>query len=212
MKTIEYTGGENPFADIAGFVGRVKAQHPGISDHGVNVTVAQILGLRMERHAKRVVTLFGADIMTEQLEDIASWSLLEWQHRARIASYPLHGGDMADEANYAESQKQLVLRLDTENINRSVLISPRGLGNTYVWCAANDWRHEVTDADYALILATPARRFYFRDPDIHGPFVETRAYMGNPVLSRHQGSLGEFSAFIDDRTRKPQWQGASLKE
>ncbi|HEU0165742.1 MAG TPA: hypothetical protein VFQ54_11920 [Thermomicrobiales bacterium] len=211
-KTIEYTGGENPFADIAGFVGRAKSQYPGISDYDVNVIVKRTLGLRMERHKQRVVTLFGADIMTEQLEDIPSWSLLEWRHRSRIASYPLHGGDMADEANFAESQKQLILRLDTEHVNRSVLISPRGLGNTYVWCAGNEWRHEVSDADYDLILATPARRFYFRDPDVHGLFVEQRAYMSNPVLSRHSGTPDEFAAFMDDRTRKPQWQGASLKE
>jgi len=207
----------SPFHNIDGFVENLKQAKPEIRTQlQVNQAVKKALRGYKARHKDRVVHLFGADIMTEDLEGIPAWPLITPGEKRRLKDHPIVGGSMIP--NDVEGpvrrmlQEELAGRLDRKAINRSVLISPPGLQQTCVWRAANGWLQEVNDHDYDLILSTPANRRLFRDPDIHGPFVPVRSYdaPGEVIATAH--NMREAEYLIRQTRRTPQWRGADVSE
>ena len=200
---------KSPFHDIEGFVGRVRAAHTGITDAGVNHVVKRSLDGYNPRHSGRVVHLYGADIMTADLSSIPAWDLITPEEQRRIAEHPMDTGERIDPENVKVSQLELARRLDRRNVNRSVLISPRGLSRSYVWRLSSAWVQEVTDDDYALILSVQGNTRIFRDPDIHGPYTDARSYDAPPTATYITKDQGDVDALMRELTRRPQWSGAN---
>jgi hypothetical protein len=206
----------SPFHDIEGTVAKLKAKHPTISDHGINVAVKRMLDGYKPRHKGLVVHLYGADILTADLEDIPAWPWVSDAEKRRIQKYPIDKGERVPNDVDAEVrrmvQEEMAGRLSPWMIHRSVLISPPGLQQTYVWRQANDWIQEVTDADYALILSTPYNRRHFRDPDIHGPYVPVRSYDTPGEEIGRARSLRDAEYLMRHVTRRPQWSGTDVAD
>jgi hypothetical protein len=204
----------SPFHDIEGTVAKIRAQHPGITDMGVNQAIKRMLTGYKPRHKGRIVHLFGADILTADLTTIAAWPVMgDWEKR-RLSLYPIDTGDRIPDDIEGPArramQEALATRGDIRNVNRSVLISPPGLSRTYVWRQSNGWMQEVSDDDYALILSTPANRRTFRDPDIYGAYVPVRSYdaPGNVVATAR--NLRDADYLIRQTQRRPSWSGADV--
>lgn len=206
----------SPFHDIEGTVAKLRAQYPGISDKGVNQAVKRMLTGYKARHKGRIVHLFGADIMTANLEGIPAWSWITPAERRRLMEHAIDTGERIP--NDVEGpvrrmlQEELAGRLNRKAVNRSVLISPPGLQQTYVWRQSNGWVQEVTDHDYDLILSTPANRRQFRDPDIHGPYIPVRSYDAPGEVVTIARNLREVDYAMRHLTRAPQWSGVDVAD
>lgn len=212
MPKLEYTGGVSPFQDINAFVAKVRKAHPAITDRGVDQIVKRSVGLVDKRISKRTIALFGRDIMTEDVTTLPVWPHLPKSARQRILDHPIEGGERVDSEQAKVSQLELVGRLDRRSVNRSVLISPRGLERTYAWSAAHGWTQEVTDNDYRIIVRDFGLRRLFADPDIVGPFVEVRSYDA-PVKERHVArDMSDVRALRREFSRTPQFRGVDIKE
>lgn len=210
-RRLEYHGRKHAFENLASFVAMVKARYPSITPEGINQIVARNVANREARSPARMVQLLGADIMTSDLTTIPAWPFLGPQTQRDIATYPHDTGERVDELD-ARSQVRLVTGLVREKINRSALISPRGLQQTYVWSDATHWTQEVTDADYDLIMRQRSLAAVLREPDLVGPYVEIRPY-DVPVTAVHAfDDMMEASRFHDDMQRHPQFAGVDIKK
>lgn len=209
-RNLTYHGRKHAFENLASFVAMVKARYPSITPEGINQIVARNVASREARSPSRMVQLLGADIMTADLTTIPAWPFLGPQTQRDIASYPHDTGERVDELD-AKSQVRLVTGLVKEKINRSALISPRGLQQTYVWSDATQWTQEVTDADYDLILRQRSLAAVLRDPErAGGVYVEIRPY-DVPVTTVHPfNDMMEASRFHDDMTSSPHFAGIDL--
>ncbi len=209
-RTLIYYGRRNPFENIASFVAMVKTRYPAITTEGIDQIVARQVAYRAPRSPARIVQLLGADILSADLTTIPAWPYLGEQTKRDIERYPAETGERVDELD-AASQVRLVTGLVKEKINRSALISPRGLQQTYVWSQATAWTQEVTDADYDLILKQQPLAAVLRDPDLTGPYVEIRPY-DVPVANTYAfNDMQEAQRFHDDLKRHPQFAGVDLK-
>jgi len=209
-----------PFHDLEATVARIRAAHPGITDRGVNQAVKRMLNGYKPRHKGRIVYLFGADIMTAQIDAIPAWRWLSDGAKARLLEHPTEGGTCLPETVDGDDdqtridlvQAGLINEHYRKGVNRSVLISPRGLSQTYVWRIENDWLQEVTPADYRLIFAHPASRRRFRDPDRHGPYQDVRSYDGPNIVTHREvsRSMRDVEYMLRQTTAAKNWQGSDL--
>jgi len=181
MRRIELAP-RSPFHDLPGFVANVRKANPGITDLGVNQAVKRALDGYNPRHSGRIVHLYGSDIMTAQLDSIPAWPMIGDDEKLRLLEHPVDGGEVIPPEAEGQVRRMLQEELAGKGkdfrrfVNRSVLISPPSLRQTYVWRLSNGWMQEVLDADYDLILSTPFNRRLFRDPDIHGIYQDLRSY------------------------------------
>lgn len=216
-RTIVFSGGRNPWEDIHGFKAYVKAKHPGISDKGINQVVKLAVGeyqpriVHQDGSTARIVMLFGADIMTADLETLPAWPYLAPSAKQRLADHPIVGGATVDPENVQLSRAELANRLERHTVNRSALVSIAGMEQSYVWSADTPvpWTQMVSENDYHLIMGSPQRRL-FRDPDLHGPYVPVRSYDAYQVAERHTGNKSDLVHYIKETTRQPQWSGADV--
>lgn len=207
-----------PFHDLAATVDKIKNAYPGITDKGVNQAIQRMLGSYNPRTPGRIVHLFGADIMTEHLETIEAWPWIGDGEKRRLQDHPISGGEMIpdDVTGVLRKMRQEELagrgREARAHINRSVLISPPGLQQTYVWRLSRGWMQEVLEADYHLILSSPANRRLFRDPDIHGPYRDVRSYdSADATKARHVATTAKEAGYLIGQTKRtPNWQGTDL--
>lgn len=214
MKRIELAP-VGPFHNLERTIESIKAAYPGITPLGVDQAIKRMLDGYKPRTPGRIVHLYGADIMTADLETIPAWPWMGDGEKRRILDHPITGGEtIPDDLTGAlrkMRQEELAGRGREARalINRSVLISPPGLRQSYVWRLTNGWVQEVQDTDYDLILSTPANRRLFRDPDIHGPYQDVRSY-ADPGIVRGQHvatSAKEAGYLLGQMKRTPNWQG-----
>jgi hypothetical protein len=221
MRTLELAPA-SPFENIEATVASLKSRFPGITDEGINQAVKMQLDKGYKpRHKKRVVTFFGADIMSASIDEIGAWNLLPPAQQRRVLSHPIEGGLTIGPDDSPTKRIELANRLDASNVNRSVLISPNGLSQTYVWRNEGGtwhglvgWFQEVTDADYDLIMKWPNNRRLLRDPEIHGLYQDVRSYNvpGEVVFEARNMKDVEYMIRQTANLNKPQWQGTDLPE
>jgi len=211
MRVLVWTGGSTPFANLPAFVAHVKRTYPGITDRGVSQLVKKALDHYDPGVRGRIVTLFGADIMTADLERIPAWPYLSDDQRRRLREHPHDTGERVNEDDPKLSQLELARTLNRASVNRSALISPPGLSQTYVWSDATHWQQEMSDTDAALILSIRGTGRLFRDFEAGGAYAPVRSYDVYPVIARHAGNAADLQDYINDRTRVPHWQGADTK-
>lgn len=167
----------------------------------------------------RIVYLFGADIMSANIEDIAAWPMLSEQVRERILSHPITGGITLEDRLMGDDDPQQVdlIQAGLSNaqyragVNRSVLISPRKLQNTYVWRHETQWIQEVTEADGETILGIRGADQRFRDVAVHGPYEDVRSYEGaNIVTNRIEAPISDTDYILRQLKAAKSWQGTDL--
>lgn len=209
MPRLEYVGGHNPFHDINAYKQRIKKAYPGISDVGINQAIKKSLDSLKVRRRGYTRTFFGRDIMTEDPAVIPAWAFLPPSHRKRIREHPLHGGSLVNPDDPKYKQVELASAYNRASVNRSVLISPKGLENTYVWCQQNNWTQELTQEDYDLLMQFRNIRWLFQDPDVHGLYKPVRSYEA-PVLEKHVArDMGDVKALMRQYERKEMFPGFS---
>jgi len=208
-RVVEFCGGINPWDNIHAFVAWARKKYPGISDRGINQLTMKTV-MAYQARTNRVRTIFGRDILTADLEQIPAWPYLPAGEKARLLSHPYSGGTKLDAGSVAVAREEQAGKLDRSAVNREALVTP-GLEQTYVFSAETPipWTQEVTDNDYHVILGNADRRF-FRDPDLHGPYIPTRAYDAYPAIERHSGDKADLKHFVDEHTRKPQFSGVDV--
>jgi hypothetical protein len=215
MRRIEYAP-YSPFHDINDVVARIRAKHPGITDMGVNQAIKRMLVGVKPRHKGRIVHLFGADILAADITGIPAWPHISNGERRRLLEHPYDTGERIP--NDVEGpvrrmlQEELAGRLNRRAVHRSVLISPPGLQQSYVWRQSTGWVQEVTDDDYTLILSTPANRRMFRDPDIYGPYLAVRSYDAPGEVIATANSLREIDYISRQLQHRPSWSGTDTAD
>jgi len=214
MPLLEYTGGPTPWNDIDKFVRTVKRKRPGISDLGVSQMVKRAMAFHDPRTTNRVRALLGRDIMSATPEDLPIWPWLPSSVQERVLEHPYDTGEVVDDQNVKLSRMELFVRLDRRSVNRSVLVSPKGLEQTYVWSDALGWVQDVTKNDYDLILSfeNGVSRL-FQDPDTVGPYVDRQAYADTQaVKERHVAKdMRDVQALHREFFPAKQFAGASVE-
>lgn len=211
MPTLIYSGGKNPFLNLQSFIAHVKKCYPTITDRGIAQLVKLEVGKLRPRLPKVVCHLYGEDIMTEDLEGLPIWNLLPPGEKRRLTQHPIVGGASFPEDGDAFQRAKLVQTIDRSAVNRSALISIRGLSQSYIWCRQNGWRQEVTEEDKRLILTSRARNV-FHDEDELGPFVDVRTYGNVNVTESFTARDGsDVKALQRQLTRNKSWSGTDLK-
>ena len=233
VRTIEYTGGPNPFEDIHAFRARLKEQAPDWDDMQVSRFVRAILMLRRPRNDTLTVIRFGADVCSANLPGIPAWPYLPDQWKTTIEKFPIDSGIALEAEDAAGVQREAFQSGRKHGINRMTLVAPVGLKQTYVWSKATNWTQQVDDTDAAILLSKrpgdmdvgtavrnliaayrmrsrpPAWPDYlqFRDVDRIGPLIEPRSY-APPVKERYEmHNWDDVGAFQRDQERTPQWHG-----
>jgi len=186
-RNLTYFGRKHAFENLASFVAMVKTRYPSITPEGINQIVARNVANREARSPARMVQLLGGDIMTADLATIPAWPFLGPQTQRDIASYPHATGERVDELD-AKSQVRLVTGLVKEKINRSALISPRGLQQTYVWSDATQWTQRRLRPDPAAAVARGGVARSRAGGTVRRDSSLRRAGHGRPRLQRHDGS------------------------
>lgn len=205
-RVIEFTGGVNPWDDIHTFVAMAKSKYPGITSEGINQLAMKTV-MAYQARTNRVKTIYGRDILTADLEQIPAWQYLPDGEKARLEAHPYDGGTKLGAGNVAVAKAEQAGSLNRGGINREALVTP-DLEQTYVFGAhtAIPWVQEVTENDYHTILSKADRRF-FRDPDLHGPYVPVRSYDAYTVIERGSGNNVDLDHFVKENTRSQQWAG-----
>lgn len=214
----------SPFHDIEGTVRRIRERFPSITDMGVNQAVARMLDSSQPQGYKprtngRFIYLFGADIMSAQLDQIPAWPLMSDAVRERILAHPIDGGITLEDriANDEDPRQVELIQAGLANhqyragVNRSVLISPRGLSQTYVWCFENQWIQEATDADAKIILSARGAGQKFRDIAVHGPYQDVRSYEGPDIVKQRIVAPAREAEYVMRQLNAAKsWQGTDL--
>jgi hypothetical protein len=216
-RLLEYTGGFNPWAGkgIEHFVSEIRRRFPNMTDTGLSELAKRMLGEYDPRTHTRTVMLFGRDIMTADVESIPAWDMLAPSAKTRIKEHPHDTGEVPSSGVNEVFKAELLNRLDRRSVNRSVLIEPDDLDQTYVWrkATATPWVQEVTDGDYFRILRHPSLGPKFQDPDVKGAYVEVTSYTHMQVGERHEARTFQEAAAIQRHYRRqPHYSGVDIKE
>lgn len=212
MPILVYSGGKNPFLNLESFVTHVKKRYPTISQGGINQLVKMEVGKLRPRMPNLYCHLYGRDIMTEDIEDLAIWPYLPPGDQKRLLAHPIVGGMTFDKSDDPMGERmRLIQTLDRASVNRSALISLDGLENSYVWCNRNNWRQEVTEEDKRLILSSPGRHL-FHDEETLGPYIDVRTYSNLKATESFTArDASDVRALQRQFTRKQSWSGSDLK-
>lgn len=214
MPVIAFSGGVNPFLNLPSFYVHCKRKYPNLSDVEFARLVKIACGSRRQRIPGMTVTLFGRDIMTDDLESIPAWPYLLPGDKRRIQQHPNVGGEQASHEKGKIAKLELLGKMNRGAVNRSVLISPDGLEHTYVWSKRTGWEQDVTQHDWELIqTSSPTTAARFHDVSTLGPYVDVRTYGNAHVIERHEATTTkEAAAIMRSQRRTPQWSGHSTSK
>lgn len=210
MRVLEYMGDPGPWRGIEKFVAAVKAASPHLDDAGIMAVVHRENARKRPRHNRQRFHVFGADILSDDLQSMEAWPYLHPIWKRDLPMYPLEGGRhirTTDEDAPAHLQSAIASH-GAHQVNRRTLLVPEGLSKTYVWCEANNWMQEVADADVAIIRNTRILNLMFRDPNLAEGPMQIQGYQRQPTGEVYRfNTAQEAQAFERDMTSRPQWNG-----
>ena len=211
MSTVlEFLGAPGPWRDIKKFVAAVKAASPHLDDAQIMAIVHRENAKKRPRHNKWTFHVFGADILSDDLQSMDAWGYLPSRWQRDLPLYPLEGGRhiRSTDEDAPVHLQTAIAQHGVHQVNRRSLLVPEGLSKTYVWCKANGWMQEVADADVEIIRNTRILNLMFRDPNrAEGP-LQIQDYRRQPTGDIYRfDSVDEAKAFERDMTSRPQWNG-----
>lgn len=206
---LEYIGLPGPHRDMRKFVGAVQAYKPGITDTEIESVVHRESVRKRPRHNGQQFQVFGADIMSDDLKSMDAWPHLIGQWQRDLPMFPLQGGIVvgSDEEYAAVRLKVAIDTHGAQHINRASLLVPEGLSKTYVWCQANGFTQQVTDADVAIIRRTQILNLMFRNPDIADGPMRIEGFMRQATDKHAFTTIAEAKAYEADTAPVQQWKG-----
>lgn len=212
MIALEYIGQPGPHRDAKGWVERIRAAHPGISDIAVEGVLRRANAKYRPRLDMLPWVLFGADIMADDLTSIDAWAYLDIRTKAALQAYPVHGGELITEntPGRAMTLKRAIDTYGQHGVNRASLMVPAGLSKTYVWCKANGFVQNVTDADAAIIRSTPVLNQCFRSASNADTALQYERFEREPVSRMEFRSLAEAEAYERESERRTYHKGVTL--
>lgn len=208
MKRLEYIGLPGPHRDVRSFVANIKKANPALTDVQVERVVRLANAKYRPRFKLQIWTLFGADIMSEDLMSIDAWQYLDKDWRRDLPLFPLDGGDVIDAELHGAKALDAALKMHgPSRINRRSLLVPAGLSKTYVWRRENAFTQEVHDNDVEILRQTPVLNRCFRDRDqANGPL--TIEYFQRGTASRELlRNANDLEAFEADQRITRSWKG-----
>lgn len=210
MRTLEYMGSPGPWRDIAKFVAAVKAASPHLDDVQIMAVVHRENARKRPRHSKRTFHIFGADILSDDLQSMDAWPYLHHIWKRDLSKYPLEGGRhirSTDEDAPVHLQTAIASH-SAHQVNRRTLLVPAGLSKTYVWCQANNWMQDVADTDVAIIRNTRTLNLMFRDPHLADGPLQIQDYRRQATGEIYKfKTADEAKAFEGDMTSRQLWKG-----
>ncbi len=210
-RRIQFSGGPNPWTDIEKFIAKLRKAKVGISDLGIQQMVKRATGLHDPLTSNRVIILLGADIMSENVQLEPWWPDLPFSQANRLLSHPISGGAMVDNEDAKASQLSLLSRQDYGSINRSALVSPRGLTRTYIFMHRDGFIQDVEDRDADLILSFPTTKRLFQDVGLVGVYEEVSSYQHIQVReTHHAGNLDDAKALAREFRPTKKFGGVTL--
>lgn len=180
MKRLYFQGKDIARRHHMAFLDDIRAQFPNVSETGIQEIAKVELARVQPRHDRYVQALFGRDILTEHPESIAAWSYLTPMQKRMVTQTPL--------------------------AERSSMVDPDGLSQTYVWRKKNGWTQEVNDWDVEIIRNSPARS-WFVDRDVHGEVRPARAWDLPVIETTSFRDAAEAKRFEQSLNRKKSWSG-----
>lgn len=208
---LEYLGAPGPWRNIEKFVAAVKAASPHLDDTQIMAVVHRENARKRPRHNRRVFHMFGADILSDDLQSMDAWPYLHHTWKRDLPLYPIQGGK---HIRSTDDDAPVILQTaiashGIHHVNRRTLLVPAGLSKTYVWCQANNWMQEVADADVAIIRDTPVVKYMFRDPNIADGPLRIENYRREPIPGEiyRFSSVEDANAFERSMTSRQQWNG-----
>lgn len=210
VRTLEFMGQPGPWRDIKKFVAAVKAASPHLDDAQIMAVVHRENARKRPRHTRQRFHVFGADILSNDLQSMDAWPYLHDIWKRDLPMYPLEGGRhirSTDEDAPVHLQTAIASH-SAHQVNRRTLLVPEGLSKTYVWCQANNWMQDVADADVVILRNTPILNLMFRDPSLASGPLQIQGYQRLSTGEKYQfNSADEAQAFERDMTSRPQWKG-----
>lgn len=209
-KVLEFIGQAGPWRDIAKFVAAVKAASPHLDDAQIMAIVHRENARKRPRHSKWTFHVFGADILSDDLQSMDAWGYLPSRWQRDLPMYPVQGGRLirTTDDDAPIHLQTAIAQNGAHQVNRRSLMVPDGLSKTYVWCQANNWMQEVADADVAIIRNTPILKLMFRDPNLASGPLQIQDYRRQATGDIYRfDSVDEAQAFERSMTSRPQWNG-----
>lgn len=174
-----YVGKQSPWYDIHASVQFIKDRYPKIQ------TPQQMRQLIMrwtietaktQRQDFLQVFIPGRDLLAEDVTTIAAW--------------PFMSTDLQN-AIQAETPDLRRRRLDSWAAERG----QPNLSRSYIWCHKNLWEQEVDEADYHIIMATPAKQAMW-EPERQGFWNPPPRAYDDPELfpfTKHEVPIGDWN-------------------
>lgn len=206
---LEFLGYPGPWRDVEKFRNAVKAANPGLTDSQIMDLVHRENAKKRWRHKEWVFQMFGADILSGDLQSMDAWPYLQDRWKRDLPKFPVEGGEVIRHTDDDAVNLQFAIRTKGEQrVNRRSLMVPDGLSKTYVWCIANNWIQEVSDADAAILRAHPLLKLMFRNPNFANGPMQIQDYRRQSTGERYQfDSIDEAQAFERGMSSRPQWNG-----
>jgi hypothetical protein len=201
-----YTGRESIWRDIRRFTEFASKTYPKIqSDLQMRQLVTRVTVERAKTQRASYLHIFipGLDILGEDLTAIPAWP---WLSPDKQLQFIGHEEAHIPPMSLADRQRMLD--------KRAAQVNQPHLSRSYAWCERNDWSQDVEDADYDLIMATPAKAVMW-DPDLKGIWTPPpRAFDGEelfPFTEVPIANWDEAEKAVEFYKRKSYTQGATVE-
>ncbi len=205
---LEFVGEPGPHRDPERFVASVRAAKPSLTEDDIVTIVRRGNARYKPRWDRALYQVFGADILGDDVTQIAAWSLIEPGWQQLLQQFPTDGGVVIPAtAEGASAITAAIQSGDVATVNRQSLMRPAGMSRTYVWRKENGWIQDVTDADADILRNTPIVNQCFRNVDQADGPVLVRTYEYGEGERHRFDTFDDFERFHQTEQRRPTWRG-----
>jgi hypothetical protein len=212
---VVYNGGPHPDRDLQKFRDACIKKFPNATEIDLGVLYRRAILQHDTPWRDRIVCLLGEDIMTADVEAHHLWPYMGRMTQRRILAYPFDSGSVITGDSVSErasSRMSLLQHGLAATVNRSVLISPKGMKESYVFSRRTQWTQEVREDDWGLICQHPNFRKRFQVFETAGPLVVYQAYRGH-VRERHEARTNDdIRHLLNEQTSRPHFKGVDTPE
>ena len=213
---VVYNGGPHPDRDIERFRAACLKRFPNATEVDLGVLYRKAILEYDTPWKDRIVCLLGQDIMTEKLEAHHLWPYMGRQTQNRIKAHPVNGGAiiMGDSVSERASSRMALLKHGMAGqVNRSVMVSPSGMKESYVFSRRTQWTQEIREDDWNLICQHPEFRKRMHVFEERGPLVVYQAYsQGSPVNREFLKTTDDVRQMVKEISRSPHFLGVDAPE
>jgi hypothetical protein len=214
--SVVYNGGPHPDRDIEKFRAACLKRFPNATDIDLGVLYRQAILQYDTPWKDRIVCLLGQDIMTEDIERHHLWPYMGRQTQNRIKAHPHVGGAIISGDSVSEraaSRMALLKHGMAGQVNRSVMVSPSGMQESYVFSRRTQWTQDIREDDWHLICQHPEFRKRMHVFEERGPLVVYQAYSSGHVAERNYAKTNDdVRHMVKEMSRSTHFLGADSPE